>query len=115
MGTPLCIRLSIAIVLIGLTGCDGRSASQEKTQTGPASDEKALASDLAPAATNADIEIAPAAAARLVKVTGRTREIRVRLEFTPGGCSGMMTHLSLQEDRPGQQDGSQKCGDICVC
>ena len=63
---------------------------------------------------NADIEISVAAKNRVANGTGKVQGNRLRLEFTPGGCTGMKTHLSLQADDLGPQDAAQDCGG-CEC
>jgi len=101
--------VAIAVAAFFIAGCSSDSPAPggktaEKAQPGANS-----------ASAAAGIQVTPAAKAQIALVSGRPSGTRLRLEFTPEGCTGMKTHLDIQLDPAGAEDSVQDCGGLyCV-
>ena len=94
----------LTLALVTLVGCTpdtpGQRAKDEARRSAfkaePAVAEAPPPIEYLPA----DIELSPTARAHLADLIGQDLDTRVRLEFTPEGCTGMKTHLALDTGVP---------------
>jgi Fe-S cluster assembly iron-binding protein IscA len=109
-----------AVFLAGAAGCEGyrSAATYPSLPTTRDSLQTPTSSSLATSIPEPIIEISDAATAQLLSINQDYKPgtiWRLRMEFTPEGCTGIKTHLSIDTNSPGRRDATCQFGNVnCV-